>query len=348
MTGGPSEPRFSVVLPTHNRADVLPFAIESALRQTDDRFELLIAGDGCTDGTADAVRSFADPRIHWFDLPKAPGVGYANRNIALRQARAPYVAYLAHDDLWFPDHLERLGRLLDDTGADLVHSRLLSVDVDGELRPYGHNLEVPSHRADLARARMAISISCVAHTRSSLERFGGWDEQLLSGGDIDLWHRIAGQSSDRVVGFVSDPTALHFVASWKNTATYRRRRRLARRLVDGLSSDVPVALRLEIAAGEAPQAAGWRRISSDPQGFMRTVRHAVVQYHDALLWRAESTAGLIPFRAGASLGTFVDHLWTRARRLTSPNLRRLDRALKGTQQDGRPGWGAGTTGGGNR
>ena len=53
----------SIVLPSFNRAQVLPKAVESILRQTYKDFELIIVDDGSTDNTADVVNNFNDDRI---------------------------------------------------------------------------------------------------------------------------------------------------------------------------------------------------------------------------------------------------------------------------------------------
>ena len=101
----------------------LGYAIASMLWQTEQDFELLIVGDGCTDETPNIVASLQDERVRWFDLPKAPLSGYANPNVALKQARGRYIAYAQHDDIFFPDHLAQLIATIETSRADWCYSR---------------------------------------------------------------------------------------------------------------------------------------------------------------------------------------------------------------------------------
>jgi glycosyltransferase involved in cell wall biosynthesis len=322
-------PRFPIVLPTHNRADVLPFAIRSALWQTADDFELLIVGDGCTDRTRDVVASFDDARIQWLDLPKAPGVGYANRNVALRQSRGDYVAYLAHDDLWLPDHLERLGSLLDDGGAELAYSRMLAVSLDGRITPSWYNLEIPSHQAGLWRGDMFVAMSCEVHTRSCVEKYGDWDEGLLKGGDVELWHRILAPAAFRNVAFLSEPTAIHFVAGWRGTTGFRARMRMAGWLQGGLlDNTLPDALKLPAGGHHTQQEVLFRRLADDPPRGATEIRGAVVQFQDALLWKARTIAGFTGLRFGLAVGAGLLRAWRVVRWLSLGDVRRVYRRLR--------------------
>lgn len=120
-------PRVSVVIATFDRAEVLRRAIESVRRSTIDDWELIVVGDHCTDHTADVVTGFGDPRIRWIDLPVNHGEQSAPNNVGVEHARADVVAFLNHDDLYFPDHLERSLAALDATGADLLYSLVAAV-----------------------------------------------------------------------------------------------------------------------------------------------------------------------------------------------------------------------------
>ncbi len=120
-----SDPLVSVVLATYNRSGVLAHAIESVRRSTCADWELLVVGDACTDDTGEVVAAFRDSRIRYTNLPRNVGEQSGPNNEALAQARGRFVAYLNHDDMYFPDHLAAALAWLSQTNADLVWSPLL-------------------------------------------------------------------------------------------------------------------------------------------------------------------------------------------------------------------------------
>ncbi len=118
-------PLISVVLPTFNRSRVLAHAIESVRRSTYADWELLVTGDGCTDDTATVVAGFQDPRITFVNLPANAGEQSAPNNDALRRARGRYVAFLNHDDMYFPEHLATMLSFVQQSGAEFAWSPML-------------------------------------------------------------------------------------------------------------------------------------------------------------------------------------------------------------------------------
>lgn len=207
-------PRFTILLPTHNRADVIGLAIQSVLNQTFADFELLVVGDGCTDGTATVVQAFGDPRVIWMDLPKSPHFGYANRNIAMARAQGGLITYCAHDDLLFPDHLALLLAAFERGDHDFVYSQPLWVSSDGVLAPVPGDLRHPDLYLDF-QAENYIPMSNIAHTRAVFDAVGGWPEDIPAGADWALWKAMLARAWPLAVAYLPAPTMAHFVAIWK-------------------------------------------------------------------------------------------------------------------------------------
>lgn len=113
-------PLISIITATYNRSNILAYSIHSVLNQTFRNWELIVIGDCCTDDTAEVVAGFRDPRITFINLETNFGEQSGPNNEGLHRARGEYIAFLNHDDLWFPDHLEFSLRYLQSTGADLV------------------------------------------------------------------------------------------------------------------------------------------------------------------------------------------------------------------------------------
>src|ERR1700694_4995675 len=99
-------PLISVITATFNWSSVLRYAIQSVLWQSLQDFEMLIIGDGCTDDSAEGVASFQYETLRWHNLAHNSGSQSEPNNVGLAMARARFVAYLGHDDLWYPTHLK--------------------------------------------------------------------------------------------------------------------------------------------------------------------------------------------------------------------------------------------------
>jgi hypothetical protein len=102
----------SVLVPTFEQAHFLPRALDSLLAQTLSSWEAIVVDDGSRDHTPQAVQPFlADPRIRYLRFEANGGLGRA-LNTGLAQARAPLVAYLPSDDVYYREHLRQLAGCL--------------------------------------------------------------------------------------------------------------------------------------------------------------------------------------------------------------------------------------------
>lgn len=124
-------PAVAIVIATYNRSDVLRLAIASVVAQTLTDWELWVIGDACTDDSAAVVAAFGDPRIHFVNLPENVGEQAGPNNEGVARSRAPLVAFLNHDDLWFPDHLATAVAALEASAADLAFARGIAFRTDG-------------------------------------------------------------------------------------------------------------------------------------------------------------------------------------------------------------------------
>ncbi|MEP7159064.1 MAG: glycosyltransferase family A protein [Chloroflexota bacterium] len=279
----PASPRFTVLLPTHNRADVVGLAIASVLAQTLADFEVLVVGDGCTDSTASVVDAFTDPRLRWLDLPKAPHFGYANRNLAMRDARGELVAFMAHDDLWLPDHLEHFAPLFDVPEVDWAYSRPAWVASNGIVVPFAIDLHDPDAFAVWMTDHNSVPAGNVVYRRRAHEWAGPWPEATQIGGDWELWRKIVGPSQGANLVYNPEVTQLHFRADWRKEGSWGPVP-LGDWLALAESSWWPKELRVSVSDERAPQDV-FAELVRPGSPWVPQMRAAARRLLDELAWR---------------------------------------------------------------
>lgn len=126
-----TEPRFSVVIPVKDGERYIAEAINSVLAQTYQNFELIILDNFSADGTMDILNSYQDSRVTIFHAEKSLPIEQ-NWARVLSLELNEYLTILGHDDIFYPDFLVEISRLiLEDSNASLYQTHFDLIDEEG-------------------------------------------------------------------------------------------------------------------------------------------------------------------------------------------------------------------------
>ena len=118
--------KVSVIMPAYNSEVYIRESIDSVLAQTFADFELIVVDDGSTDTTAAIAESYSDSRIRLIRQPNR-GVSVA-RNTGLEASQGQFITFLDSDDLYYPDFLKTLHRLIQSNQTEMSFSNYSESD----------------------------------------------------------------------------------------------------------------------------------------------------------------------------------------------------------------------------
>ena len=101
-----SQPMFSVIIPTYNRADLLVRALKSLIGQTEKDWEGIIVDDGSTDDTFSQIRCYLAPGSGIKYFRKRHGGEARSKNYGIKISTGKFITFLDSDDEYSPVHLE--------------------------------------------------------------------------------------------------------------------------------------------------------------------------------------------------------------------------------------------------
>lgn len=187
--------KVSVIIPTYNRAAVVPEAVRSVLAQDGVDLEVIVVDDGSTDGTEQVLAPWMD-RIRY--VRKENGGVSSARNRGVREATGDWIAFLDSDDVWQPGKLRRQLDCAARNGAKVCFC--CSIDEDGNplddiqlmnpgLAP-GSTLHHPARDCRLFMHSRHPFLQSLLVERKALEATGGFDASLRVAEDTRLIYQL--------------------------------------------------------------------------------------------------------------------------------------------------------------
>lgn len=198
-----SPPLFSVIIPTHDRLELLKRAIQSVREQSFSDYEIVVVDDGSKDGTSDWLAA----NESWLRGIRQPNKGPgAARNEGARAARGHYFAFLDSDDLWFPWTLDVFAHAITCYNPSIIAGRYVEFVDEIKLRQFAkESFSVHVFEDVLASSRDPLAVgSGTCAIKRELFNTAAFVEDRLNSEDHDLILQMGTQP--RFVQIISPAT----------------------------------------------------------------------------------------------------------------------------------------------
>ena len=263
-------PLFSVIVPTHDRPELLAAALSSVRRQTCPDLECIVVDDASS--TPAVVPD--DPRFRLVRRARR-GSAAAARNDGLAVARGRFVTFLDDDDVMLPERLAAVTPLLASAPAVVCwQGRLETGEAQNASRIEGHAIR------DVLGS--AVNVAQVAVRRELVPDF---DESFSVSEDVDWWFRLAS-----VVPMTTVPEVLVLHRSHDGDRLTSRSEERARQRVRLLRKHRRLLRRYPARAARMWASAGdlYRRAGRDGDA-LRCYRRSFLRRPSRRAWRGVRT-----------------------------------------------------------
>ncbi|WP_416841696.1 glycosyltransferase family 2 protein [Haloferax sp. DFSO52] len=227
-------PTVSVIIPTYNRADVLPRAIDSALGQTLSDVEVIVVDDASTDDTEAVVTSYDDPRVTYLCHETNQG-GSAARNTGIEESSGEYIALLDSDDEWASTKLEQQVEtierrsdewvaaycgttIVDDDASNLLWERVKSYVGGHQSREGAEGGEKLVTEILMENLHTSAGSTLVVES-DVVDRIDGFDESFERYQDTEFLIRVLKQGK---LAYVDEPLLLRYPSGGPSADAVRR------------------------------------------------------------------------------------------------------------------------------
>ncbi|WP_261132645.1 glycosyltransferase [Bacillus sp. Marseille-Q3570] len=183
-----SHPLISVVIPFYNCAFV-DQAIQSVLRQTYRKFEIIVVDDGSSEH-----KTLLNPFLNQISYISKENGGTATAlNTGMQAAKGELVAWLSSDDIFLPEKLYKQVSFMRTTGADMVYTNFNLIDETSQIYKKDVGLILDQRIDFLKQLQKSCPVngSTVLLRRELFTSVGWFDETLKYTQDYDMWIRMA-------------------------------------------------------------------------------------------------------------------------------------------------------------